>query len=192
MLEINKIICDLFNENCYIIYNTENLEGIIIDPGSTFEDIYSFVKPNTLTIKAILLTHGHFDHIMSCKKLQMLGYKIYISKHDAPMCNNDELNFAKDNGCNVEPFNPDVLIDDDVANLSLDDLAVKVLHVAGHSKGGLAYIIGNNLFCGDTLFEHGYGRTDLKGGNFREMLSSIKILRSYTKSGYKLFAGHDY
>lgn len=192
MIVTNKIVNDVFQENCYIVYNSENLQGVIIDPGSNYEDIYDSVKQNGLKIKAILLTHGHFDHIMSCKKFQMLGIKIYISKHDAPMCNNDELNFAKDNGCNVEPFYPDVLIDDEVAGLSLDGLDVKVLHVAGHSKGGLAYIIGNNLFSGDTLFEHGYGRTDLKGGNFREILSSIKILRSYTKSCYKLFAGHDY
>lgn len=192
MMVVNKIVNDVFQENCYIVYNSENLQGVIIDPGSNYEDIYDSVKQNGLKTKAILLTHGHFDHIMSCKKLQMLGIKVYISKHDAPMCNNDELNFAKDNGCNVEPFYPDVLIDDEVACLSLDGLDVKVLHVAGHSKGGLAYIIGDNLFSGDTLFEHGYGRTDLKGGNFREILSSIKILRSYTKSGYKLFAGHDY
>ena len=190
MIEVVKIKCDLANENCYFVI--KNNKAIIIDPGSNFEEISLLIKNRKLDIEAILLTHGHFDHIMSCKKLQDLGYKVYISVDDSIMCSNNELNFAKTSSCDIEIFSPDYLIQNNENELNFPSFMVKVLHVPGHSLGGLAYIINNNLFSGDTLFDHGYGRTDLYGGNFRDILKSIKILRAYTKNGYELYPGHDY
>lgn len=192
MILVKKIKCDLYNENCYIVYDDKSLDAIIIDPGSNFEDIISFINECSLKVNAILLTHGHFDHIVSCKKLQDLGYRIYVSKDDAYMCTDNKANFSLDNGFNIDTFEPDVLITKNQDFFKFGSILVKVVFVAGHSRGGLAYLIDKNLFAGDTLFEHGYGRTDLDGGNFGEILSSIKILREYVKSGYILYSGHDY
>lgn len=191
MILVQKIKCDLVDENCYVVYDDVGFDAIIIDPGSSYDDIISFVKNNSLNIKAILLTHGHFDHTMSCAELQKNGYSVYISKDDAYMCNSAEYNFAKDNNVDFPNYTPDYLINDE-KELNFGTINVKILKTPGHSKGGLSYIIGNNLFTGDTLFEHGYGRTDLNGGNFREILSSIKTLRMLVKQGYKLYCGHDY
>lgn len=191
MILVQKIKCDLVDENCYVVYDDVGFDAIIIDPGSSYDDIVSFVKNNSLNIKAILLTHGHFDHTMSCAELQKNGYSVYISKNDAYMCNSAEYNFAKDNNVDFPNYTPDYLINDE-KELNFGTINVKILKTPGHSKGGLSYIIGDNLFTGDTLFEHGYGRTDLNGGNFREILSSIKTLRMLVKQGYKLYCGHDY
>lgn len=191
MIVVNKIKCDLFNENCYIVYDDTSLDAVIIDPGSNFNDIYSFIDRNKLKVQAILLTHGHFDHIMSCRKLQDLGYKIYISKEDSIMCDNTELNSAKANNIDFSIFTPDYLLTNE-NELSFGIINVKIIKTPGHSMGGLSYIIENNLFSGDTLFYKGYGRTDLYGGNFREILVSIKTLLQYVKNGYNLYSGHDY
>lgn len=191
MILVQKIICNLINENCYIVYDNNSFDAVIIDPGSNYDDIISFVKENKLNIKAILLTHGHFDHTMSCSKLQKLGYSVYISKDDAYMCAGAEFNFAIDNNVEFSSFTPDYLIQNE-ENLNFGSLNIKIIKTPGHSKGGLSYVIDDNLFTGDTLFAHGYGRTDLKGGNFREILSSIKILREYVKQGYNLYSGHNY
>lgn len=191
MILVQKIKCNLINENCYVVYDNASLDAIIIDPGLNYDDIVAFVKNNSLNVKAILLTHGHFDHTMSCNKLQKNGYKVYISKDDAYMCDSAEFNFAKDNNIDFPNYTPDYLINDE-NELNLGTIYVKILKTPGHSKGGLSYVIGDNLFTGDTLFEHGYGRTDLNGGNFRDILSSIKKLRTLVKQGYKLYCGHDY
>lgn len=191
MITVNKIISRVCLENCYIVYN-DLKQSIIIDPGSNYDEIIDFVKQKDLNVLGVLLTHGHYDHIFSCKKLQELGYKIYISKFDEIMCSDVNLNFAKSCGEVVESFIPDFLISENEEHLALGAFEIKILHTPGHSKGGLSYIIENHLFSGDTLFEKGYGRTDLFGGNFREILSSIKLLRKYTSAGYILHSGHDY
>ncbi len=191
MITVNKIISRVCLENCYIVCN-DLKQSIIIDPGSNYEEIIDFVKQKGLNVLGVLLTHGHYDHIFSCKKLQELGYKIYISKFDEIMCSDENLNFAKSCGEVVESFIPDFLISENEEHLTLGAFEIKILHTPGHSKGGLSYIIDNHLFSGDTLFEKGYGRTDLFGGNFREILSSIKLLRKYTSAGYILHSGHDY
>ena len=191
MIVVKKFICDVFSENCYVVFDNNSKDGLVIDPGSNFDDVMECIKNNNLNVNAVLLTHGHFDHIYSCKKLQLLGYKIYISIFDATMCNDDNLNCSASNNCAVEHFCPDVLIDENLQNLTFGTINVTVLHTPGHSKGGMSYVIERNIFSGDTIFEHGYGRTDLAGGNFREILTSIKLLLKYTKSDYKLYSGHD-
>jgi len=127
---------------------------------------------------------------MSCAKLQKLGYKVYVARNDAFMC--EDASFALSYGCCLEEFVPDYIIENNQHIISFDDLKINILHVPGHTKGGLAYIIGNNIFSGDTLFYNGHGRTDLPGGNFKEILMSIELLKTYIKKGYTLFCGHDY
>ncbi len=190
MISVNKIRNDVCDENTYVVFN-DMLDAVVIDPGSNYISIENALK--NLKVHAVLLTHGHFDHALSCKKLQNLGYKIYVSTLDSEMCENNIYNSSKDFGVEFENFVPDVVFDAiKVSEFVFGSLCVKVVATPGHTKGGVSYIVENNLFAGDTLFEHGYGRTDLYGGNFRDILSSIKTLRRYTKDGFVLFSGHDY
>lgn len=190
MIFVKKIINALCNENTYVVYN-HMLDAVVIDPGSNFEEIKTVITK--YKVHAILLTHGHFDHSFSCKKLQDLGYKIYVSSLDAEMCSNNKTNSSVEFGINYSNFAPDVVFDTNlISEFVFGLICVKVISTPGHTKGSVSYIIEKNLFSGDTLFEHGYGRTDLYGGNFRAILSSIKTLRNYTKNGFVLFSGHDY
>lgn len=191
MITVTKITSDVFSENCYVVHNQVK-DCIIIDPGSSYDEIVNYVFANNLQVHAVLLTHGHFDHTISCKKLQNLGYKVFISKQDLSMCTDLALSYALENNYAQEVFVPDVLIEDNQNVLSFGHIDVQVLHVAGHSMGGLAFVIADCLFSGDTLFKNGYGRTDLYGGSFKDIIKSVKLLLGYTKKGYALYPGHDY
>lgn len=187
MIDVFKITNSILDENTYFVVWDNNC--LIIDPGFDFDKILTFIDSKKVKVLGILLTHGHFDHIASCKKLQNFGYKIYISKYDKDKCLDNKLNVASSMNMTIECFNPDYLISNE-DNLVFNGLNVKVLHTPGHSKGGLSFVIENHLFSGDTLFEHGYGRYDLQDGNFRELISSLKVLLKYVKQGFILHPGH--
>lgn len=190
MVNIEVISNAVLDEKTYVVYNNNTLNAIIIDPGSDFNKIANLIKDKALSILAVLITHAHFDHIASCKKLQDLGYKVYVSSLDADKCLNLDLCLANSSSEYIETFTPDVIIDKTEVELNIGEFVVGIIHVPGHSKGGLAFTIENNLFSGDTLFEHGYGRYDFYDGNFRDLLNSIKILREFVKRGYILHPGH--
>lgn len=182
---ITKITNGVMNENCYIIREQTNC--VIIDPGYAFHQIMEYINKNNLNIVAVLLTHGHFDHSKSGYELQKLGKKVYIHKLDA-----DKL-YTKNNLSYIanQPFDfyyADCLIEE--GKLKIADFEFDVIHTPGHSKGSVVFVYKNNVFCGDTIFEHGYGRYDFYDGNFRELMSSIKKLMPYIKNNYNLFYGH--
>ena len=191
MILVQKIINSLLDENTYIVYNNENKQALIIDPGSDFDKIIGFVNENGLLIQGILLTHGHFDHTLSCKDLQGIGYKIYVHILDENMCINERSSLAYTCDKDFKIFIPNVVLNNE-QEITMGSFVVKLLHVPGHSQGSLAFVIDNMLFSGDTLFFNGYGRTDLEGGDKKQIISSVKILLSYLKKGYKLYPGHDY
>lgn len=190
MILVSKIINSVLDENCYIVHN-KNRQAIVIDPGSDFDKIKDFINKNKLDVQAVLLTHGHFDHTYSCRNLQNFGYKIYVHHFDKNMCIDKKSSLAWMCGLDYLTFEPDVLLFND-NELKIGDFNVKVINAPGHSRGGVAYIIENNLFSGDTLFFNGYGRTDFDGGDEKQILSSVKTLMTYVKGGYKLYPGHDY
>ncbi|MBO7527218.1 MAG: MBL fold metallo-hydrolase [Clostridia bacterium] len=179
----------LFGENTYFVVS-DNGDCLIIDPGSDYDELLSVIMRNKLNVLGILITHGHYDHIWSCKSLQDLGYKVYISSQDADKCNDNKLNLSNLDGYKIDLFEPDFVITDEQDNLVIGDFNISVLHVPGHSKGGLAFIIDNYVFTGDTLFEHGYGRYDFYDGDYNELMRSLRLLLKYKNDGYIVKAGH--
>lgn len=190
MIIVNKVISELYQENSYIVFDDTLNTGIVIDPGYDFDSILE--KINNIKIKAVLLTHGHFDHIASCKKFQDIGIKVYISENDASMCCNNIENFSSYCNCYIENFVPDILISNKDEFIEIDSIHIKIIHVPGHSRGGLAFVIDKYLFSGDTLFFSGYGRTDLFGGSDKDIVESVKLLKTFIDNGYILCPGHDY
>ena len=189
MVSVFCIVNDLLCEKTYIVFNDCG-DAIIIDPGSNYDDIINYINDKKLNVLGVLITHAHFDHIASCYKLQKLGYKIYVSKLDADKCLNIDKCLASCNGFEIDLFTPDYLIDDVQNKIYLNTFEISVLHVPGHSAGGLAFIIGNNLFSGDVLFENGYGRYDFYDGDFNKIIKSVKTLLGYVNKGYLLYSGH--
>ncbi len=183
---IYKIVLGELMENCYII-TEDNKSCVIIDAGEEYEKIDAFLHEKNLSPKAILLTHGHFDHCASCKKFQEKGVKIYIHQADADkLYTNGNLSYIVQKS--FDSFTADVLLQE--GEIEVNNIVFKVLHTPGHSKGSVVYIYKNNVFCGDLLFENGYGRTDFYDGNFSELISSIKKIKPYLNSNYTILYGH--
>lgn len=184
-IKIHKLILGEIKENCYIIEIDGN--AIIIDPGQNPQKIGRFLKDNCLIPKIILLTHAHYDHAYSVKYLQKKGAKCYVHAADAEK--------LEGNGIMEEFFEkpfPRTKTDDLLSEKEYDffGLNIKVLHTPGHTSGSCCFIIENELFSGDTLFDNGYGRCDLVDGDFNKMKQSLRKLKPY----YRLprHPGHSY
>ncbi len=183
-----KITCNnIWMTNCYFIETEKS--AIVIDPGYKRESILNFLKENAGKERLILLTHGHFDHIGGADYLrQETGVKIGIGALDVPALSDDVLSCAVNFKRHLNPFGADYEYSDgDV--IKVGDLEIKVISTSGHTVGGVAYLIEQNLFSGDTLFKLSVGRTDFAGGSFAELESSIK--RLYTLPDETIvYAGH--
>lgn len=184
-MEIKKLVLGPLQTNCYIVINKN--ECIIIDPATNSEKILNFATEQNIKIKAILLTHGHFDHCNAVKNLQKAGIKVYSSKFECEILKNSPRNF----GLNItNSFTPDFMLQDG-EELNLIGLTIKVIATPGHTNGSLCYLIGNNLFCGDTLFAGGgFGRCDLFSGDFQKIKHSIKEKLFKLDDNINLFCGH--
>ncbi len=152
MANIHKITNKLLNTNTYIFIDNHNC--FLIDPGSDYETIRSFIDSNNLKVLAILATHGHFDHIVSVSKLQKkFKSKFYLHIKDAKTLK--LANFImKIFGYKqkIEIPNVDVFIDGVTGSLAIQDYCIYYLNTPGHTEGSCVFQIENNIFTGDTLF----------------------------------------
>lgn len=183
-MKITAINTDFFQSNIYIISSDDY--AVIIDPSGT-QKFYNKIKDylEGRQLKAVLFTHGHFDHIA-------LGHEfegkvpMYIHKLDSQMLYTAQP-LGKKLGLETKPFHADNNMEGG-EQLKFGDITVKVRHTPGHTKGSVCYVIDNNIFSGDTLFKDGIGRTDL-GGSFKEIIQSIESLFSL-KGDYTVYPGH--
>jgi glyoxylase-like metal-dependent hydrolase (beta-lactamase superfamily II) len=152
MANIHKITNKLLNTNTYIFIDNNNC--FLIDPGSDYETIRSFIDSNNLNVLAVLATHGHFDHIVSVSKLQKeFKSKFYLHLKDAKTLK--LANFImKIFGYKqkIEIPNVDVFIDGVIGSLRIQDYCINYMHTPGHTAGSCVFQIENNIFTGDTLF----------------------------------------
>lgn len=175
------------NVNSYFLVNDDN-QAVVIDSGENYKKIKQVEQEYGFTIKALLLTHAHFDHSGNAKKLQDDGVKVYISKLDAPKLLNED-NLGSNFGRKFDYLVADYVFEDGQV-LSICDFDIRVISTPGHTDGSVCFLIENALFTGDTLFFGSVGRTDFKSGNRNDMISSIKKL--YALEGdYSVYPGHD-
>lgn len=178
IMEIEAIVVSPFEVNCYLVWKKDNKTAVIIDPGDEDELISERIEQHKITPRAILLTHGHGDHIGAVAPLkEKYNIPIYIGRDDAPMLLSPSANISAIFGYEVVCPPADHLLDDDNV-IKIDGLEFMISTTPGHTRGGVCYFLENNLFCGDTLFNGSIGRTDLPGGNYQQLLDSIdkKIL----------------
>lgn len=184
-MKVESFITSPIGTNTYLV--SENGKGILIDVGSDGEDLYLYALKEGITLEAVLLTHGHFDHANGCAELQQKGIKIYIHEADAEKLYTYK-GMAAFAGVKLNAFKADEFVEDG-ETLSLMGKKINVLHTLGHSKGSVCYVIDDSVFCGDTLFCGSYGRYDFYDGDLNELKNSAKKIFSLN-GDYKLYPGH--
>ena len=162
----------MFESNCYIV--GDNGEGVIIDAGVKAKYVSKLAESEGFKIKYIVLTHSHIDHICCVDELrERLGAKVAIHESEAAALTDSHLNGSALFGMGRTFKKADLLLKDgDI--LEAGGLKYEIIHTPGHSAGGISIKVGNNIFTGDTLFKRSIGRTDLPGGNHRNLLDSLK------------------
>ena len=184
-MKIHTLPLGAYQTNCYIIQNGENCA--IIDPGYEPDTILGFLAKHGLTADAILLTHGHFDHVGAVEKIvEKTGCALWMCEGDwsqriSPLtsyfypianCDFTEVQFCEEG-----------------QEISAAGLSFRVLETPGHTHGSVCYLCGNAMFSGDTLFAGSCGRTDLPGGDWNTIQESLQRLAAL-KGSYTVYPGH--
>lgn len=189
-VNIQAVVCGPIQENAYILRAEGREDCVVIDPGDDYAKLKRAV--GALRVGAILLTHGHFDHILAAARLAGdFDAPVYAAREDMEMLNDARLNgYAGLMGVFEMPGDAIVAQPFDAA-LSACGLDFAVLPTPGHSRGSVClYLEGEGaLFSGDTLFRMGYGRLDLHGGSSRDMAASLKALFALP-GAVKVYPGH--
>lgn len=188
-MEVKVIKSGPIETNTYIV--SKDNKTLIIDPAYAYDKIVKYVENNNLKVLAILLTHGHFDHIESCNKLaELYDCKIYINKKEVDIVTDPILNGSRKNAKTDYSVDKKYLATfDKEVILKLDNFMVDVMFTPGHSIGSCCYLIGKELFSGDTLFKDGIGRVDLATGSAKDMDKSLKYIFTL-KNDVVVFPGH--
>ena len=186
-LHIQTLRVGPIRANCYIVSLPGREDCVLIDPGADPERIRR--AAGAMKVAAVLLTHGHFDHIGGVEGVISKDTPLYIHPLDMPMLNDPEVNMAVMIGSRVMVTHPAITVKEgDVITAAGIDFTV--LHTPGHTPGSVCFQTGSALFTGDTMFRRGYGRTDLPGGSFDDLYQSMKRLLLLQKE-VQVYPGHD-
>lgn len=180
----------VYAANCYIVYDEENKEGIVIDPGGDAEDIIFEIKELDLNIKYIVLTHAHADHIAGIEGVkEYTNAQLAVHKLDESLLKNGLKNFSSKMATGIVELNADILLENrDI--ISFGGLECHVIHTPGHTPGCISLKIEDSLFTGDTLFAGSIGRTDFEYGSYEEIINSIKSKLLTLPDNTKIYPGH--
>ena len=192
MFNIRSLTVGMVATNCYLVWNKATGEGVLIDPGDEAERICSAIAEERVKLKAILLTHGHFDHILVAEELkEKYDVPLYASKEEKEMLGSSRWNLSgREEGIEITDYIPL----EDGESIELLGKEWKVLSTPGHTKGSVCYFVPGDipyLFSGDTLFYESYGRTDLYGGSEEAIKKSIKEKLFTLPEETLVYPGHD-
>ena len=174
-IKINHYVVGMVQTNCYVAFNENTKECVVIDSGASGKQLAEKIRQEGLTPVAILLTHGHFDHVSAAKTVaKEFDIKIYAHKAEEETLHDSKKNASWMMGAS-ESYDADVFVKDEEV-LNLAGFEIKVLHTPGHTEGGCCYYIPEEavIFTGDTLFAQSVGRTDLPGGSMSQLVRSIQ------------------
>jgi hydroxyacylglutathione hydrolase len=179
LLSVHAVVSHMFAENCYLVHANSDSRCVIVDPGLDFDSILDLISAQRLTPVAILLTHGHADHIAGVEPLKRLYPQIpvVIGTLDAPKLLNAELNLSAQYGMGLTAPPADRLINEG-ETLDYAGLKFSVFETPGHSLGHVIFVVQESqpqlILGGDVLFREGVGRTDFPDGSTEALVQSIQ------------------
>lgn len=188
--QVITVINGVWKQNCYLVINQKK-QLIIIDPGSNADEIITHITNLDSEPLAVINTHAHYDHIGAVSALvAKFQIPFYLHKGDEKLlkqANLYKILFESKESVRIPKF------DIDLAKKSkeflIGDFLIQIIHTPGHTPGSTCILIGKNIFGGDTLMPNGPGRTDLPGGNKRDMELSMQYLRQLSDD-FLVYPGH--
>lgn len=178
-MDILTLVLGSYETNCYLLWQGDRNDCLLIDPGYEPQRVLQQVKALGKRVAAILLTHGHFDHVGGVREIfAETDCDIYLCPDDCAMPEG----MTAGPLCYTHAYQ-------DGDTLSLAGLELHVLHTPGHTPGSMCLQCGNALFSGDTLFAGSCGRTDLPGGNWEQLCASLARLKTLP-DGLTVYPGH--
>ncbi len=190
-LKIGRIVLGICQTNCYFVYEEGKSQVILFDPADQGEYLYHKLEEKGFQVEAILLTHGHFDHIWGLEALKNLsGAKVYAYEGEKELCEDASLNVSKGAGraCTVK-------VDEyvkDGAQITIAGITCRLIATPGHTEGSCCYYFEDDkiLISGDTLFQESVGRTDLPTGSMSKLVRSVRERLLILPEDVKVYPGH--
>ena len=184
-LEVGPIMA-----NCFILGCEDTREAVVIDPGDDPDRILMTLAKEKLTVKYLIDTHGHFDHVGANRRMkEVTGAELAIHPDDVPMLAQLARSAASFGLSAENSPEPDLLLNEG-DSVSFGNISLKVIHTPGHSRGGICLYTPGHLFAGDTLFAGSIGRTDLPGGDYDTLIASIKQKLLNLPDDTRVYTGH--
>ncbi len=191
MLDIKTFVEGPIDANNYLVIDEESKEAVLIDCSSYRSDFIQAVKNSGAKLKYILLTHGHFDHILGVNAFKKeFDVEVYMAKEDipqielAPQMMSIFTGSTTSDTCKIDSF----IKDGD--ELKIGNTLIKAISTPGHTEGGMCYLIENKLFSGDTVFQGSVGRCDMPGGDLDTIIKSIKEKLFVMSDEIDVYPGH--
>ena len=194
MIDIKTYSVEPMGSNCYIITDSASGISAVIDPGLPKGEAFDAACALGSRLKYILITHGHFDHVLGAAALKRAtGAEIAIHKLDKDGLENETASmYDRVSGYYDVPFEPtsaDILLEEG-SSVSLGESKIGVINTPGHTDGSVCFICDGNIFTGDTLFRDSMGRIDFPTGNAQDMMKSLIRLSKFDKN-MRVYPGHD-
>ena len=190
---LKTFVSGMLENNNYLLIDEISKEAVLVDCSSYIDEVETVLKDYNANLKYILITHGHFDHVMGINEFHS---KYTETKIIAPLADKDLIDdietfvdrFIGGLG-KIEVPHIDKYISED-EELSFGKYQIKTIATPGHTKGGVCYFVDDKLFSGDTIFLGSVGRTDLPGGNFEQIRNSVKKVLEMFDDETPVYCGH--
>lgn len=190
-MKVEKFVTGIISTNCYLVINEDTKQAVVIDPAACPSYLMSHIKSEGLKIEALLLTHGHFDHIMGIDGfLSEFDVPVYVHEEDADAMEDPVLNQSSTYTSGYTFGKARYLRDRQT--LELAGYTFQVIHTPGHTKGGCCYYVASEgvLFSGDTLFQNSVGRTDFVNSSTSDLVHSVREKLFLLPDDTMVYPGH--